>query len=106
MPPKRSANPSSELREAIVDRLAHLLEIDEAGWPAIATWLDSRALEEGIDLNAERKNPKAWAKSVVDTLTSYIDPEKFSEGALSLENFDTAEGLFWQIFPDWQRTGL
>ena len=79
------ATASSELLEEIVNRLAYLLEIDEAGWPAIARWLDSSALEQGIDLYTEWESPKGVGKSAVNTLRSYIDPKKFPER--SLESF-------------------
>jgi hypothetical protein len=91
--------PSSELLQAIVDKLAYLLEIDEAGWRAAAKWLDSRALEDGIDLWADWENPTAWATSAVDALRHYIDLKKFPKGIASLESFDTTEELFWGIFP-------
>jgi hypothetical protein len=66
----------------------------------------SRALEDGIDLWADWENPTAWATSAIDTLGHYIDLKKFPKGIASLESFDTAEELFWAMFPDWRRTGL
>jgi len=51
-------------------------------------------------------NPKAWATSAVDALRHHIRPGQLPRDGSSLENFDTAEELFWHIFPDWRRTGL
>ncbi len=88
-------------------RLAHLLDIDESGWNAAASWLDSRALEDGFDLLAQYESPKAWAVSVVDRSRYYIDMERFSDGIFALKDFETAEDLFWKIFPDLgPRSGL
>jgi hypothetical protein len=98
--------PSKKQCDAIAERLAYLLDIDESGWNATASWLDSRALEDGLDLFAQYESPKAWAFSVVDRLRDYIDVERFSEGISSLEAFETAGDLFWTIFPDWRRSGL
>lgn len=92
--------------DLIANRLAYLLEIDEAGWKNAAKSLDSLALDDGIDLFAEYESPKAWAISVVDRLRSQIDMDRFSDGVRSLDSYETAQDLFWKIFPDWRRTGL
>jgi hypothetical protein len=62
------------------------------------------ALEDGLDLFAERQSPQAFATSVVRTLRGYIDMARFPSGLTSVNDHDVAEGLFWAIFPDWRRT--
>jgi hypothetical protein len=59
-----------------------------------------------VALRKTGSNPTAWAASAIDALRHHIDLKKFPKGAASLESFDTAEELFWGIFPDWRRTGL
>lgn len=100
--------------EAVVKRLAYLLEIDEAGWEAAAQWLESQSLDDGIDLWADRSNPIAWARTALTTVAKHADEAKFLvtasrvlETAHCLDEMDlTAEELFWRVFPDWRRSGL
>lgn len=97
---------SLELIDAICERLAQLLECDEAGWPESARWLDHLSSDDGIDLCTDYASPRKWAESAVQALDGYIDPKRFPEGRASLESYETAEDLFWMIFPNWRRTGL
>jgi len=99
------AHASSELLEAISNRLAQLLEGDGASWNATAAWLDGKALEEGIDVAANYRSPKAWAVSVVDAFRHYVDPERFVGGVASIQAFETLEDLFWAICPHWRHPG-
>jgi hypothetical protein len=72
----------------------------------VAQSVDSGAMDDGIDVWLDWESPKAWAKSVANARRSYIDCAKFPEEMKTLHEFDTVEGLFSPIFPDWRRTGL
>ena len=86
--------------DAIASRLAELLEIDETGWQGVARWLDSLALDGWIrPFLHNMRVANAWATNVVDQLRSRIDMERFPNGVHSLQNYETAEELFWTIFP-------
>jgi hypothetical protein len=98
--------PSEAECDAIAKKLAELLEIDEAGWEGAASWIAQRASEEGIDLYAQWKTPRAFANSVVGALRSYINMQRFPDRLSSVNNYEIAEELFWAIFPDWKRSGL
>ena len=93
--------------EALIDKiakkLAELIELDEAGWPGAAEWIDHLAMEEGIDLFAEWDDPKKWAWSVVARLRQIGNiRERFPEGPASLDSYENAEELFWAIHPTWR----
>ncbi len=98
--------PTEEQCEAIARELAELLETDEAGWEGAARWIDHLAIDDGLDLRAEWKNPQAFATSVLTMLRRHIDMERFHDGLSSIEDYDVAEELFWAVFPDWRRSGL
>ena len=97
---------SIDLLWSLATRLTRLLEIGEADWRSTAHSLDSEARDIGIDLGANYSSPKTWAFSAVFALEHYVDPNRFPDGIVPAEQFETAEDLFWVILPDWRRSGL
>jgi hypothetical protein len=89
-----------ELRSAVAYKLAQLLKDDEAGWYEAASWIDKRALEEGIDLGADFESPEGFSDSLVEGMRFHTDFEqRFPNGAADLERFEVAEELFWRLMP-------
>lgn len=77
-----------------------LLKGDEAGWRDAASWIDRRAIEEGIDLSADFENVEAFAHSVVEAMRFHADLEqRFPNGKGDLAQFESAEELFWHLMP-------
>jgi hypothetical protein len=93
-----------DLRWAIASKLAELLKKDEAGWREAASWIDKRALEEGIDLCADFGSPESFSHSLVDGMRFHTDfAERFPNGLADLERFEVAEELFWHLMPRSER---
>jgi hypothetical protein len=88
------------LRQAVACKLAELLKCDEAGWYGAASWIDTRALDEGIDLFADFESPEHFSHSLVETMRFHTDFEqRFPNGIADLNRFEVAEELFWHLMP-------
>ena len=95
-----SATRNENLKSALTEKLARLLEEDEAGWRQAAEWIDRRALDKGFDLATDYTNAKAFARSIVEGMRIHIDYQKrFPQGLKEIERHEVAEELFWQIMP-------
>lgn len=92
------ADSLDELRDAVVRKFVQLLRDDEAGWYNAARWIDSKALEEGIDLCADFEGPEIFARSLVEGMRFHTDFERhFPNGPVDVDQFEVAEELFWQL---------
>jgi hypothetical protein len=90
-----------DLHSAVAYKLAQLLKDNEASWYDAATWIDKRALEEGIDLCADFENPESFSHSLVEGMRSHTDFEqRLPNGVADLERFEVAEELFWHLMPE------
>jgi len=89
-----------DLRSAVGDKMTQLLKDDETGWFDAASWIDKRALAEGIDLYADFGTAESFSRSLVDGMRFHTDFEqRFPNGVSDLDRFEVAEELFWHLMP-------
>jgi hypothetical protein len=89
-----------EVRSAVACKLAQLLKEDQAGWYNAASWINKRALEEGIDLYADLESPESFSNSFVEGMRFHVDlDQRFPNGVIDVERFEHAEELFWHTMP-------
>lgn len=89
-----------DLRSAVADKMAQLLKDDEAGWYEAASWIDKRALEEGVDLYADFGSSESFSRSLVEGMRFHADlKQRFPNGVSDLDQFEVAEELFWHLMP-------
>jgi hypothetical protein len=95
---------SDALPRDIAEKLAWLLDREEGGWRTAAQRLDSRAINDGVDLFASYDGPLAWAWSVVQSLAFHVDfSDRFPHGVPAVENYEMVEDLFWKLMPHYSR---
>jgi len=90
-----------QMLAAIKQRMQQLLMEDEANdWQATARWLDSLAIEKGVDLYVHYDSAWRWSSDFVDTMQHRVDFETLANGESvpdCLASFETAEELFYWI---------
>jgi hypothetical protein len=98
----RGAEPpnTAVTRGLIEKKLSELLIDDEAGWEAAADWIAARVYEhEGIEIGSF-DSPSSFATAIMDQLHHQQNlQQRFSRGVDSLNDFEVAEELVWQLVP-------
>jgi hypothetical protein len=93
-------NPQEVFSFAVASKLMELLRDDEGGWYDAASWIDQRAIEEGLDLYADFRDVETFSHSLVEAMRVHADfDQRFPNGQVDLERFETAEELFWHLMP-------
>ncbi len=88
------------LERAIAQKFAQLLVDDEAGWENTIQWINTLALDNGVELFLEFKSSKHASDSLMCGLRNYTDfAQRFPNGKAELDNFEVAEELFWRLMP-------
>jgi hypothetical protein len=93
-------------RELIEKKLSELLVEDEAGWEAAADWIAAMVYEyEGIEIGSF-DSPSSFATAIMDQLHHQHNlQQRFSRGVESLNDFEVAEELVWQLVPSGSNFG-
>jgi hypothetical protein len=96
--PPRLDEPS--FRILIENKLSQLLVDDEAGWEAAANAIVTKIYNaEGIDIPSY-DGPNGFSSALMDKLDYQYDLQgRFARGVDSLNAFDVAEELVWELVP-------
>jgi hypothetical protein len=100
-------SPNAAVTRGLIEKkLSELLIDDEAGWEAAADWIAARVYEcEGIEIGSF-DSPGSFATAIMDQLHHQQNlQQRFSRGVDSLNDFEVAEELVWQLVPSGSNFG-